>query len=768
MSEARVKEQATYSDDKSLATVQLNITGMTCAACAARIEKVMNRSTNVSRVNVNLASERAVVEFRAEDFTIDDVIRIVEKAGYGAAVVEPEKAGEEREDRLAAYRSLRTDFYTGAVLTSPLLLQMLSVLVPGHAFMLPIWLQIALATPVQFVVGWRFYRGAYHALRGLAPNMDVLVALGTSAAYLFSLAAVVWHIETALYFDSAALITTLILMGKLLEHRAKSQTSQAIRTLLDLQAKTAVVVRSGREMVVPLEEVVAGDELRVRPGERIPADGTLIDGQTLVDESMLTGESAPVVKRPGDAVIGATLNKDGAILMRATRVGRDTALAQIVRMVDQAQGSKAPVQQLADRVSGIFVPIVLAIALVTFVAWYMHAGFIVALVHAVAVLVIACPCSLGLATPTAIMVGAGRGAEHGILIKGAEVLERMHKLSAVVLDKTGTITMGRPAVVQVVAAKGLITGDIRAQGRVHSAYAVRTGDNSGERELIRVAAAVERASLHPLGAAIVDYAKERGIPVVEAREARAVAGFGAEAIVAGQRVLVGSEAFLARAGIVSRALAQRASEIAQAGQTVVWVAKEGQVVGLIGITDRVRTGAGQAIADLQRMGLDVYMLTGDNRRTAIAVAAQIGLPADHVFAEALPDQKVTLIEHLQADGHVVAMVGDGINDAPALARADIGCAIGSGTDVAIETADIVLLRGDLQGVVAGIKLARATMRKVRQNLAWAFGYNVLGIPLAAFGVVSPVIAGAAMALSSVSVVSNSLLLKRVRLDETTK
>lgn len=762
MSEMRVQDGADLPVNEPLETVQLNISGMTCAACAARIEKNMQRAAGVARANVNLASERAVIEFRRDLMTAADVVRIVEKTGYGAAVVEPEAVGEERVDQRLAYRNLRIDFYTGAVLTLPLLLQMLSSFIPGRSFMLPLWVQIALATPVQFVVGWRFYRGAYHALRGGAPNMDVLVALGTSAAYVFSLAAVVYRIPTELYFDSAALITTLILMGKLLEHRAKSQTSQAIRALLQLQPKTALVVREGCEYTVALEEVLVGDELRVRPGERIPVDGTLLQGTTSVDESMLTGESLPVTKEPGQVLYGATLNKDGAIAMRATKVGRDTALAQIVRMVDQAQGSKAPIQQLADRVSGIFVPIVLVIAVITFIGWYLAGGFIHALVHAVAVLVIACPCSLGLATPTAIMVGAGRGAEQGILIKGAEVLERMNRLSAVVLDKTGTVTTATPAVAQIMAAADVISGGISAGGQPVGHYSVRTGDG-GEGELLCMAASVERASLHPLGAAILECARERGIDTLRVQDAYAVPGLGAEAKVSGQRVLVGSAAYLRQEGVSIGLLSESAEAMAQAGQTVVWVARAGQVLGLIGIADKVRDDSAQAVAALRQMGLDVYLLTGDNQRTAAVIGRQVGIADDRVFAEMLPDQKATVIQQLQSKGHVVAMVGDGINDAPALARADIGFAIGSGTDVAIEAADIVLLQGDLHGVVAGIALARATIRKVRQNLGWAFGYNVLGIPLAAFGVISPVLAGAAMALSSVSVVSNSLLLKRTRL-----
>ncbi len=717
--------------------VELAISGMTCAACSARIEKNLNKAPGVVKASVNLASEKALIEITPGLATPDELIRIVEKTGYGAAR-SVDRTGEEREDQRLAYLHLRIAFWSGVILTLPLVAQMLSLFIPGYGFMLPVWLQLTFATPVQFAVGWRFYKGAYHALRGGAPNMDVLVSLGTSAAYFFSLAVVVFHIPSALYFDSAALITTLILMGKLLEHKAKAQTSQAVRALVKLQPKTARVVRDGEETDVPVERVIKGDEILVRPGESVPVDGVVQSGGTTVDESMLTGESLPVPKGEGSAVFAATINRTGAFRFRATKIGKDTALAQIIRMVDEAQGSKAPIQQLADKVSGIFVPIVLGVAAVTFLAWFFIAGFTHALIYAVAVLVIACPCSLGLATPTALMVGTGKGAELGVLIKGGEALQQAHRITTVVLDKTGTITQGKPTVT-----------DVRPFG-------VR------EEELLQIAASVEASSEHPLGAAVVDHARVQGIALASVNDVKAIPGYGVEANIEGARVLIGNRSLMDREGIDRSEDSADAVELEAQGKTAMWVAHGARLLGLVAVADTVRETSAQAIADLQGMGIDAYMITGDNRQTAEAIARQVGLAPDRVLAQVLPEQKADEVKKLQQQGKVVGMVGDGINDAPALATADVGFAIGTGTDVAIETADIALLRGDLESVVRSIKLAKATMRKIRQNLGWAFGYNTLGIPLAAFGVVSPVIAGAAMALSSVSVVTNSLLLRRFR------
>ena len=717
--------------------VELAISGMTCAACSARIEKNLNKAPGVAKASVNLASEKALIEITPGLATPEELIRIVEKTGYGAMLA-VDRTGEEREDQRIAYRNLRVAFWSGVILTLPLVVQMLSLFIPGSGFMLPVWLQVTLATPVQFVVGWRFYKGAYHALRGGAPNMEVLVSLGTSAAYCFSLAVVVFRIPSALYFDSAALITTLILMGKVLEHKAKAQTSQAVRALVKLQPKTARVVRDGAETDVPVEQVVEGDEILVRPGESVPVDGIVQSGASSVDESMLTGESLPVSKSEGSAVFAATMNKTGAFRFRATKVGRDTALAQIIRMVDEAQGSKAPIQQLADKVSGIFFPIVLGVATATFLAWFFIAGFTHALIYAVAVLVIACPCSLGLATPTALMVGTGKGAELGVLIKGGEALQQAHRITTVVLDKTGTITRGKPMVTDV------------------HPFGVQ------EEELLQIAASVEAGSEHPLGAAIVDHARAQDVALASVNDVKAIPGYGVEATIEGARVLIGNRSLMDRAGIDRSEDYVDAAEWETQGKTALWVAQGGRLLGLIAVADTVRGTSAQAVADLQGMGIDVYMITGDNRRTAEAIASQVGLAPDRVLAQVLPEQKADEVKKLQQQGKVVGMVGDGINDAPALATADVGFAIGTGTDAAIETADIALLRGDLESVVNSVKLAKATMRKIRQNLGWAFGYNTLGIPLAAFGVVSPVIAGAAMALSSVSVVTNSLLLRRFK------
>lgn len=722
--------------------LQMNITGMTCAACAARIEKQLNKAPGVVRVSVNLASEKAMVEYTPDIASAESIMRVIERTGYGAAPV-TEVTGEPREDQRRDHRTLMITFWFGVLLTLPLLIQMMSGFIPHASFMLPVWLQITLATPVQFVIGWRFYKGAYHALRGGAPNMDVLVSLGTSAAFLFSVAVVIWRIPAGLYFDSAALITTLILMGKVLEHKAKSQTARAVRSLVKLQAKTACVLRDGLELNLPIEQVVSGDRILVRPGESIPVDGLVQSGRTTVDESMLTGESLPVVKQVGSFVVGATLNKEGAFQMQATKVGRDTALAQIIRMVDEAQGSKAPIQQLADKVSGIFVPIVLAVSLVTFVVWLIVAGVTHALIDAVAVLVIACPCSLGLATPTAIMVATGKGAENGILIKGGEALEQAHRLTTVILDKTGTITKGQPVVTDIISC----------------------ADGVAESTFVALAAAVERGSEHGLGAAIVNYAREQDLLIPEVSDTTAIPGYGVQAIVEQQRVYIGNRALLLRTGVAVAEYEKQAEDLEHTGKTVMWVARDHQLLGLIAVTDVVRENSRQAIVELSALGLDVYMLTGDNHKTAQAIARVVGIAAERVFSEVLPEQKADKVRQLQGLGKVVGMVGDGINDAPALALADVGFAIGSGTDVAIEAADIALMRGDLASVAAAIRLSQATIRKIRQNLIWAFGYNSLGVPLAALGFISPVIAGAAMALSSVSVVSNSLLLRRTRVIE---
>ena len=715
--------------------VELNIEGMTCASCVARIEKVVGRLDAVKSVHVNLASEKGHIEYVPGVIQESDLIKAVEKAGYSAKLASQTAAEDEKLQKQKAYRKEVYTFWGGVVLTLPLVIQLFYELFGGHAFM-PNWVSGLLATPVEFYVGWRFFKGAYHSLRGGAANMDVLVALGTGVAYVYSVVLTVMG-SVDIYFDTSATVVTLIYMGKLLESKAKAKSSSAVEALAKLGAKVAHVIRDGEEMDIPVEELQVGDVVRVRPGEKIPTDGFLTEGSTAIDESFLTGESMPVSKAVGDAVVGASVNQTSAFLMEVTKVGADTALAQVIRLVDQAQGSKAPVQRLADKISGIFVPIVLGISLVTFLAWGLTGHWSLALFSAVAVLVIACPCSLGLATPTAIMVGTGLGAESGILIKGGEHLELAHKVNAVIFDKTGTITSGKPEVTDVWTGEGVIA-----------------------EVLVSAAATLESQSEHPLGAAVVTYAKKNGTPIHSATSVQAIPGKGIEGAVDGQTIRIGNRRWLEETGIH-----QFPDDVLHgfenAAKTAVLVAAEDRLLGVIAIADTIKDDAKQTIQQLKGLGIDVWMITGDNERTASAVAAQVGI--ENVIAGVLPADKANKVDELRKTGKIVAMVGDGINDAPALAAADIGIAMGTGADVALEAADIALMHGSTQGVADAINLSKATMRKIRQNLFWAFFYNVLGIPLAGFGILSPIIAGAAMAFSSVSVVSNSLLLKRLRL-----
>ena len=715
--------------------VELNIEGMTCAACSARIEKVVGRLKAVESVSVNLASEKAHVTFVPGIVQESDIIRAVEKAGYGAKLASQSAETEEKERKQKEYRRDVLKFWGAVVLIAPLLIQMFYTLFGGSAF-IPNWVSWILATPVQFYVGWRFYKGAYHSLRGGAANMDVLVALGTSVAYLYS-AVLTLTGRPDVYFDSSATVVTLIFMGKLLEARAKARSSSAIESLAKLGAKVAHVLREGAETDVPVEELRVGDVVRVRPGEKVPSDGVIVEGTTTIDESFLTGESLPVEKSVGASVVGASVNQTMAFAMEIKKIGSDTALAQVIRLVDQAQGSKAPVQRLADKISGIFVPIVLAIALVTLLAWGFVAGWPHALIAAVAVLVIACPCSLGLATPTAIMVGTGLGAESGILVKGGEHLELAHKVNTVVFDKTGTITSGKPMVTDLWTAEGV-----------------------SEEELLRLAAALEAQSEHPLGAAVVACAKELKIEVPAAADVQAIPGRGILGQVSGMLIRIGNRRYMEETDIASIP-EDELQRFENGGKTAILVTGENKLLGLIAIADTVKSDAEKTVRLLQEMGIGVWMITGDNERTAKAVAREVGIR--NVIAGVLPGDKASKVEELRQGGRVVAMVGDGINDAPALAAADIGIAMGTGADVAIEAADIALMHGNPIGVVQAIVLSKQTMRKIRQNLFWAFFYNVLGIPLAAFGILSPIIAGAAMAMSSVSVVSNSLLLRRLKL-----
>ena len=725
-------EQKSISD--AVAVVEFSIGGMTCAACSTRLEKVLNRQPGM-QANVNLAAERARV--RLSGIGPEAVIAAVAKAGFSAAPVDAGTRAREKAEKSRVYRAELRRFWIAVALSFPLVAQMAFMFGEGgHARELPRWLQLALATPVQFWIGWRFYSGAFKALRGGGANMDVLVALGTSMAWGFSTAVTLLGLNLHVYFEGGAAVITLVLLGKLLEARAKGQTSEAIESLIRLQPKTARVERDGAWLEISVDALMPGDVFLVRPGESMPVDGLVLEGDSSVNEAMLTGESMPVGKRAGDQVFAATTNGSGALRCKATGVGEQTLLAGIIRLVGEAQGSKAPVQRLADRISGIFVPVVCVLALATFFAWWWLGGeFAVALVNAVAVLVIACPCALGLATPTAIMVGTGQGARAGILVKNAEALERAEKIGVLALDKTGTLTRGMPEVTE------LLPRDVDTA------------------QALRLAAALESLSEHPLARAVVKAAATVDLPPVQ--DFRALTGQGVEGVVEGRSLRLGSPSWL---GLDHDPDVLR---LQKSGQTViVLAANEGggsQVLAILAIADALRPTSRQAVALLRRRGIRVVMLTGDNPETAAAIAAHAGV--DEFRAGILPADKAAAVNALKDGKTLVAMVGDGINDAPALAAADVSFAIGAGSDAAIEVADLTLIRSDLLGVVDAIELSTATLGKIRQNLFFAFIYNVLGIPLAAMGLLSPVVAGAAMAMSSVSVVSNSLLLKRWRPQE---
>ena len=724
--------------------VDLALEGMTCAACATRIEKVLNRVPG-AQAAVNFATESAAVRFDPAQAGADALVAAVERAGYHAHVVR-DAAQERRETeaaRAAAYQATRREFAIAVLLTLPLVAQMVPMLVAGdwrgglHHELLPRWLQLALATPVQFWIGRRFYIGAWHALRGGGANMDVLIALGTTMAWALSAVVTLAGLEHEhVYFEASAAVITLVLLGKLLEARAKAGTSRALEGLLALQPRTAQVERAGAVVEVPLASLRAGERFVVRAGDAVPVDGVVASGASTVDESMLTGESRPVAKAVGATVYAGTINQDGALRCDATGVGESTLLAGIVRLVREAQGSKAPIQRLADRVSGIFVPVVVVIAVATFALTWWYAGDAArALVHAVAVLVIACPCALGLATPTAIIVGTGRGAQRGVIIRNAAALEQAGRLTTLVVDKTGTLTEGRPAVAAIVATAGRSADDV-----------------------LRIAAALEQGATHPLAAAIVGRARAAALTIPPAADFAAAPGKGARGLVDGAAALAGSLDFLAEHRVVVPAAA--AEVLLAAGNTVVAVAHDGTCIGLIALADRLRDTTPAAIARLRAVGIAVVMLTGDNAATAQAIARAAGI--DDFRAGVLPADKAAAVAAFKAAGNVTGMVGDGVNDAPALAAADVSFAIGAGSAVAIEAADITVIRSDLNAVVDAILLSRATLRKIRQNLFFAFAYNVLGIPLAALGLLNPVIAGAAMAASSVSVVGNALLLRRWR------
>ncbi len=723
--------------------VDLKISGMTCAACAARVEKALGGVEGVFRANVNFAVEKATVEYNPAQTGLEDLKRVVEEAGYRAA--EGDKRFDVDKEKLERERETRRQLYLltlSALLSLPLLAVMFAELFKFH---LPPILhnkvfQFALATPVQFIAGYQFYRGAYKSLRHGSANMDVLIALGTSAAYFYSAGATFFY-RGHVYFETGTIIITLIILGKLLEAAAKGRTSEAIKKLMGLQAKTARVIRDGLEKDIPVEDVQAGDMVLVRPGEKIPVDGVIEDGFSTVDESMLTGESLPVDKRSGDEVIGGTINKHGIFKFKATKVGAETALSQIIKIVEEAQGSKAPIQRLADIISAYFVPVVVGIAIIAFLAWYFivdPGNLALAMINFTAVLVIACPCALGLATPTSIMVGTGRGAENGILIKGGEHLEKAHALNVIVLDKTGTITRGEPSLTDVLMTNGEVD----------------------ERELLRLVASAERGSEHPLGEAIVKGVRDRGIEPAEPQSFEAIPGHGIVATIDGENLLIGNRRLMSSRNIDIAVLEGQADTLEGEGKTAMLVAVNNKPAGVLAVADTVKDTSAEAIRALKGMGIQTIMITGDNRRTAGAIARQVDIPPENVLAEVLPQDKAREVSRLKEQGKVVGMVGDGINDAPALATADVGFAIGTGTDVAMEAADITLMKGDLRGVAASIKLSRATMKNIKQNLFWALIYNTLGIPIAALGYLSPVLAGAAMAFSSVSVVSNALRLKR--------
>lgn len=730
--------------------VELEIGGMTCAACATRIEKGLNKMSGIHKATVNLALETAHVEFAPSSIMIPDMIKKVEQLGYRAKPKEEVKdAGDRRQQEI---RKQKRRLLISAILSLPLLWAMVGhftftswIWVPELS-MNP-WFQLILATPVQFVIGKQFYIGAYKALRNGSANMDVLIALGTSAAYFYSLYLTLQsignlHHQADMYYETSSVLITLILMGKLFEAMAKGRSSEAIKTLMGLQAKTALVIREGQEISVPVEEVIVGDVIVVKPGEKIPVDGEVVEGVSAVDESMLTGESIPVEKRGGDSVIGAALNKNGVLKIRATKVGKETALSQIIKVVEEAQGSKAPIQRVADVISGIFVPIVVGIAVVTFFVWYFgvdSGNFSGALEKAIAVLVIACPCALGLATPTSIMAGSGRAAELGILFKGGEHLETTHRINVIVLDKTGTVTKGKPELTDI----DLVQEWNREQ-------------------LLAWMGSAERNSEHPLAEAIVKGIQGQGISLPATTESfEAIPGYGIIAVVEGQQLLIGTRKLMEKYGVDVESALPRMSRLEEEGKTAMLVAVNGTYAATVAVADTIKETSKQAVSRLQNLGIQVIMITGDNERTAKAIAREAGI-AD-VFAEVLPEGKANEVKKLQDAGNKVAMVGDGINDAPALATADIGMAIGTGTDVAMEAADVTLMRGDLNSIPDAIFMSRKTMLNIKQNLFWALAYNVIGIPIAASGFLAPWLAGAAMALSSVSVVLNALRLQRIKL-----
>ncbi|BAY84788.1 cation-transporting ATPase [Calothrix parasitica NIES-267] len=763
-------------------TTTLKLRGMSCASCANSIEKAISSLPGVSECNVNYGAEQATVKYNPQQATIKKIQDAVLSAGYSATSLQKQEMmiGEDEEDkavRKAESRDLMRKVIFGGVISVILIFGSLPMMTGLELPFIPVWLhnpwlQLILTAPVQFWCGYRFYTGAWKAVKHNGATMDTLIVLGTSAAFFYSLFVTVFPdffinqgLKPEVYYETAAVVITLIMLGKFFENRAKGQTREAIHKLIGLQARDARVIRNGREVDVPIQEVELDEIILVRPGEKIPVDGEVIEGSSTIDEAMVTGESVPVKKQPGDEVIGATINKTGSFKFKATRVGSDTVLAQIVQLVRQAQGTKAPIQRLTDQITGWFVPVVIAIAISTFVIWFNYMGNIsLALITTVGVLIIACPCALGLATPTSVMVGTGKGAENGILIKTAESLEAASKITTIVLDKTGTLTEGKPTVINFIAVGGTA--------------------NQNEINLIKLAASLERNSEHPLGEAVVRYAECQDVELTDAIDFEAIAGSGVQGYIDSIFVQIGTKRWFSEIGIDTTLFQQQKDAWESLGQTVIWIAVDGEVEGLMGIADTLKPTSTQAVKVMHQLGLEVIMLTGDNRPTAEAIADEVGI--DRVFAEVRPDQKAGVIKSLQSEDirkksknkssqsnlKIVAMVGDGINDAPALAQADVGMAIGTGTDVAIAASDITLISGDLRSIVTAIKLSEATINNIRQNLFFAFFYNVLSIPIAAgilfpiFGwLLNPIIAGGAMAFSSVSVVTNALRLRNFKLKD---
>lgn len=746
-------------------TVTIKLRGMSCASCANSIEEAIRSVPGVSNSSVNFGAEQATITYDPRKTDIEKIQEAIEAAGYSSYSLQSQEMVTGVDDahkaaRTAESRDLLRKVVVGGVISILLIVGSLQMMTGLNLPFIPTWLsnqwlQLVLTAPVQFWCGYSFYVNSWKALKRHAATMDTLIALGTSAAYFYSVFATLFPnffinqgLMPEVYYETAAVVITLILLGRLFENRARGQTSLAIRQLIGLQARDARVIRNGQEMDIPIQSVIIDDVILVRPGEKIPTDGKVIEGASTIDEAMVTGESVPVKKQPGDEVIGATINKTGSFKFRATRVGKDTVLAQIVQLVQQAQGSKAPIQRLADQVTGWFVPVVIAVAIATFVIWFNIMGNLsLGLITTVGVLIIACPCALGLATPTSVMVGTGKGAENGILIKGAESLELAHKIQTIVLDKTGTITEGKPTVTEFATVRGTANGN--------------------ELKLLQLAAAVERNSEHPLAEAVVRYASSQQVELAQAKNFEAITGSGVQGIVSDRLVQIGTQRWMEELGIDTRLVQQHKATWETAGKTVVLIAIDGEIQGIMGIADAVKPSSVVAVLRLQRIGMEVVMLTGDNRATAQAIAHEVGIK--RVFAEVRPDQKAAMVQKLQSEGKIVAMVGDGINDAPALAQADVGMAIGTGTDIAIAASDITLISGDLRGIVTAIQLSRATIRNIRQNLFFAFIYNVAGIPIAAgilfpiFGwLLNPIIAGGAMAFSSVCVVTNALRLRNFK------